>query len=528
MVAFKSPDSPVALRVTDAASFVFEKALQTPQKTWLIDAITGNKLTFGQAYGKIQSFSGGLRRLGLNKWDVVGIYAPNSIVYPLVVLGTINGGFTITTANPQYTADELAYQLQDSKAKVLLTVKDVLDNAWTAAQKCGIPRDRVFVIGEQVEGFPSAERLFSGSAYRAEFSEKEIKERSAYLCYSSGTTGRSKGVETTHYNMVSNILQIAGVEDVTDNDVWLGLLPMYHIYAMNLSVHCTAFKGISLVVLPKFIPELYLESIQKYRVTMLHIVPPIVLFMAKHPVIDKFDLSCVQKIMSGAAPLSGELTQAVKQRLPSHPIVKQGYGMTETTPVVICQRDDGIVDGSIGQLVPNAEARIVDPETGKDLGINQAGELWVRGPMVMKGYLNNEKATKETIDRDGWLHTGDIAVVDKNGHFFIVDRLKELIKYKGLQVPPAELEAKLLAHPKVSDCAVIGVPDERAGEVAMAFIVPAPDVKFNPQEIIEYIAGQVSEHKRLHGGIRVIKEIPKSAAGKILRRQLRDLVRSKL
>ncbi|KAI8904666.1 hypothetical protein EDD86DRAFT_194625 [Gorgonomyces haynaldii] len=518
---FTSPLQDINLPLLDATSFVFEKALQTPQKTWLIDAVTGNKLTFGQAYGKIQSFSGGLRRLGLNKWDVVGIYAPNSIVYPLVVLGTINGGFTITTANPQYTADELAYQLQDSKAKVLLTVKDVLDNAWTAAQKCGIPRDRVFVIGEQVEGFPSAERLFDGITFSATFSKEEIKERSAYLCYSSGTTGRSKGVETTHYNMVSNILQINQVEEVKEDDVWLGLLPMYHIYAMNLSVHCTAFKGISLVVLPKFIPELYLESIQKYRVTMLHIVPPIVLFMAKHPVIDKFDLSCVQKIMSGAAPLSGELTQAVKQRLPSHPIVKQGYGMTETTPVVTYQYDGGIVEGSIGQLVPNAQARIVDPETGNDQGVDEPGELWVRGPMVMKGYLNNEKATKETIDRDGWLHTGDIAVVDKNGHFFIVDRLKELIKYKGLQVPPAELEAKLLAHPKVSDCAVIGVPDERAGELPRAFVVLKAGEELTEQEVQDFIASQVAEYKRLRGGVRFIASIPKSAAGKILRRMLK-------
>lgn len=248
-------------------------------------------------------------------------------------------------------------------------------------------------------------------------------------------------------------------------------------------------------------------------------MPPIVTFLAKHPSVDDYDLSSVTTIISGAAPLGLELTNAVWKRLPKVAVVGQGYGLTETSPaVMLCPRED-CTPGAVGVMLPNIEGKVVDVQTGQPLGPNQNGEVCVRGPVVMKGYLNNPKATEECITPDGWFHTGDIGYYDEEGHFFIVDRLKELIKYKGFQVPPAELEALLHTHPNVLDVAVVGIPDEEAGELPKAFIVPKGDI--TEREIIEYVADRVSPHKKLRGGVEFIEQIPKTASGKILKRELK-------
>jgi acyl-CoA synthetase (AMP-forming)/AMP-acid ligase II len=280
---------------------------------------------------------------------------------------------------------------------------------------------------------------------------------------------------------------------------------------MNLSLR----NGVPVVTMPRFDLDQFLGLIEEHRVTVANVVPPIALALAKHPAVDGADLSSLRMVLSGAAPLGAELSVAVAERIGAPTV--QGYGMTETSPVThVCPIEPELSKpGTIGMPVPGTECRLVDSETREDA---ERGELWVRGPQVMTGYLNNESATKATIDADGWLHTGDIAEVDEDGYFTIVDRLKELIKYKGFQVPPAELEAILITHPAVADCAVIGVPDEEAGELPKAFVVCAGEV--SDDEIMDYVADKVSPQKKIRL-IERIEEIPKSASGKILRRQLK-------
>jgi acyl-CoA synthetase (AMP-forming)/AMP-acid ligase II len=248
-------------------------------------------------------------------------------------------------------------------------------------------------------------------------------------------------------------------------------------------------------------------------------VPPVVLALAKHPLVDEYDLSSIVQIFSGAAPLGAELAAEASKRVGCE--VVQGYGMTELSPVSHCTVEGDFRPGTSGVTVPNTESRIVDPATGEDQDIGGEGELLVRGPQVMKGYLNNEEATRITIDDDGWLHTGDVAIVDEHHHVSIVDRVKELIKYKGFQVPPAELEALLIAHPKIADVAVVGVPDDEAGEIPKAFVVTAAGQEITVDEIQSYVSEHVASYKQ----VRIVEftdAIPKSPSGKILRRMLRD------
>jgi acyl-CoA synthetase (AMP-forming)/AMP-acid ligase II len=284
---------------------------------------------------------------------------------------------------------------------------------------------------------------------------------------------------------------------------------------MNLGLR----NGATIVTMPRFDLAQFLELIERHGVTVGFVVPPIALALARHPAIDDADLSSLRFLMCGAAPLGPELTEAVEARLGC--LVVQGYGMTETSPVTHTIPIDPERNraGTVGPPLRGTECRLVDPESGEDVAAGERGELWIRGPQVMRGYLNNEEATAATIDADGWLHTGDVGVMDEAGYYSIVDRLKELIKYKGFQVPPAELEALLLTHPAVADAAVIGVPDEEAGELPKAFVVVAAGEELDHDELMGWVGERVAPQKR----IRLVEEIeavPKSASGKILRREL--------
>ncbi|KAJ3194448.1 hypothetical protein HK101_002663 [Irineochytrium annulatum] len=293
------------------------------------------------------------------------------------------------------------------------------------------------------------------------------------------------------------------------------------MYGLNLSLHTAPAVCITVVVVSKFELEPFLKTLSKYRVTMAHIVPPIVVALAKHPIVDSYDLKSLKYLFSGAAPLGVELSEEVSKRLDV--VVLQGYGMTELSPTATLTTSKRNKYGSAGFLLPNMQARLVNPVTGRDVGVGAEGELWLKGPNVMLGYHGNKKATAETIVKGGWLRTGDVAVVDKEGFYYIVDRIKELIKYKGLQVAPAELESYLLAHPSLADAAVIPTPDERAGELPRAYVVLKPGQKATEKEIQDFIQKKVSNHKWLRGGVAFIDAIPKSPSGKILRRVLRDM-----
>ncbi len=391
-----------------------------------------------------------------------------------------------------------------------------LEAALEAAEHAGIG-DQVYVLGEADGGTPFAELL--GDPAAAPEVEIDPDNDLAALPYSSGTTGLPKGVMLTHLNLVSNLVQLQDSFEIKQDDVLVGCLPFFHIYGMTVIMNQGLHAGATIVTMPRFDLDQFLGLIETHGVTRAYVVPPIALALAKHPAVDGRDLSSLMTVMSGAAPLGAELAERVAERLDCKVI--QGYGLTETSPVTHVVRPDGEnKPGTIGPPLANTECRLVDPESGEEVAPGERGELWIRGPQVMRGYLNNDEATAATVDAEGWLHTGDIAVVDDDGFFEIVDRLKELIKYKGFQVAPAELEALMITHPEVADVAVIGVPDEEAGELPKAFVVAARD-DLDSDQLMDWVAGQVSPQKKIRQ-VEVIEEIPKSPSGKILRRVLRD------
>jgi acyl-CoA synthetase (AMP-forming)/AMP-acid ligase II len=516
---FRSPYPDVSIPQVPLYDFIFEHAEKNADVAAFIDGPSGRTLTYRQLVGAIRKCATGLAKKGFKKGDVFAIYSPNLMEYGIAwhavaMLGGIN-----TTVNPLYTVDELTFQLKDSGAKYLLTIPPFLDKATDAARRANLRE--VFVFGEGPGATPFAALLDNdGDAPKADI---DPRKDLVALPYSSGTTGLPKGVMLTHHNLVSNIAQCEPVGAVPENETLVGILPFFHIYGMVVILGNTVRNGATVVTMPRFDLEGFLRTIHDHRVTRAYVVPPIALALAKHPLVDRFDLSSLELVFSGAAPLGEELERACAERLGCR--VAQGYGMTESSPVSHSIPHPGgkVKPGSIGPVLPNMQCRIVDVDTGEDAAPGERGELWMRGPNVMAGYLNNEEATRATVDEDGWLHTGDVAIVDDDGYFAIVDRVKELIKFKGFQVPPAELEALLITHPQVADVAVIGVEDEEAGEIPKAFVVLAGEV--TPDELMAFVGERVSSYKRVRA-CEVVEEIPKSASGKILRRVLKERERA--
>ena len=527
----KSPYPDVAIPDVDFASFILSESrvARSKDKPALIDGPTGAVITHGELARQSIALANGLYQLGLAPGDVIAIYSPNHIEYALALLAAMRIGVIVTTANPTYTAEELVFQLTDSRARLLITIPDVLANAEIAVKQCPLVR-HVYLFGSLGAGGRAPLRTLH--RYSLDFPRSPMfrPTDTAVICYSSGTTGRPKGVELTHRNLVSNIvcMHAQDVPYLRPSEVFLGVLPMFHCYCLVVVLFYSLWLDSAIVVMPRFDLSHMLSHIERYKVSWLHIVPPIVIGLAKSPLVEGRDLSSVRIVFSGAAPLGADVEEAARKRLPAQVVVKQGYGMTELSPLSHVNPSGKVRGGTIGVLIPNEEALIVDPDTGAPLPPGSEGELWVRGPNVMKGYLNNAAATAATIvSGEGWLRTGDIARVDADGYFSITDRLKELIKYKGLQVAPAELEAVLLTHPGVADAAVIPVPDVEAGELPRAYVVlkqaggKAEEDKA-AKDIAAFVEKKVAPHKKLRGGVVVIKEIPKSASGKILRRVLRD------
>jgi acyl-CoA synthetase (AMP-forming)/AMP-acid ligase II len=499
----------------DVTSFVLDRATELGDKPALIDGPSGRTVTYAELEGATRALAAGLAARGFGQGDALAIYMPNLPEYAVAFHGVARAGGRATTVNPLYTARELEHQLRDSAAKILLTVPPFLDVAREAAAAAGVAD--VFVVGEAEGATPVTELM--GDPDAAPDVAIDPRRDLAVLPYSSGTTGLPKGVMLTHSNLVANMLQIQDGFPISDEDVLIGVLPFFHIYGQTVIMNQGLWQGATIVTMPRFDLEQFLGLIEEHGVTRAYVVPPIALALAKHPAVEGRDLSSIEVIMSGAAPLGADLAGQVADRVACKMI--QGYGLTETSPVTHVIRPHGENrPGSIGRPLAGTECRVVDPETGVDVAEGERGELWVRGPQVMAGYLNNEEATAATIDADGWLHTGDIAVRDADGFYEIVDRLKELIKYKGFQVPPAELEALLITHPDVADVAVIGVPDEDCGELPKAFVVPAGD-SLDVDGLIGFVAERVSPQKHVRL-IEEIDEIPKSPSGKILRRVLKD------
>lgn len=514
-IVFKSPHPDVEIGTESVTATVFATARELGNKPFLIDGTSGEVLTYADAIDGTYRVAGGLVHAGLKKGSVVAIMAANSPDYALAFHGVLTAGSIVTTINPTYTVDEIVHQLRDSGAKVIICGSMFAENAVAAAADCDV--EKIFTFGA-VDGLTAFDSLKASDPITAP-AEIDAVNDIAVVPYSSGTTGLSKGVELTHFNLVANLAQFHPMLGGSDDAVAVAVLPFFHIYGMQILLNGIAFGGLTAVTMPRFDLVHFLEILQDYKVTHAYVVPPIILALAKHPIVSDYDLSALVRVFSGAAPLGAELADEASRRIDAE--VVQGYGLTEVSPVSHGTFPGDYRAGSIGTLIPNTEARIVDPETGEDCGIDTDGELWLRGPQVMKGYLNNPEATAGCIDGDGWFHTGDIARVDEHDHFYIVDRLKELIKYKGFQVPPAELEALLLSHPEVADAAVVPVPDVEAGELPKAFIVRAPKSEISGEAIMAYVSDKVATYKQIRI-VEFIDEIPKSASGKILRRLLRN------
>jgi 4-coumarate--CoA ligase len=510
-VIHTSPFPDVEIPDTSLVSFVLRHAARLADKPALIEGPSGRTLTYGEFANAVQSFAGGLAARGFGKGDVLAIMAPNIPEYAVVFHGTAWAGGTVTTINPTYSAGEVRHQLDDSGATLLVTVGAFVETAALAAQ--GTQVTDIFTM-DASEGRAISELMGTPMTEPIETGPDDV----VCMPYSSGTTGLSKGVMLTHRNLVANLLQTEPVVPVREGEVVLTFLPFFHIYGMQVLMNATLASGGTVVTMPRFDLEQFLSLAERYRINRAFVVPPVVLALTRHPSVDNFDLSHLTSVFSGAAPLGEELAIEAGQRLGAQII--QGYGMTELSPVSHAVPMGEYKPGSVGFLVPSTEARIVDPDSGEDVEIGEDGEIWIRGPQVMAGYLNNPEATATTIDSDGWLHTGDLGHVSADRHFTIVDRLKELIKVKGFQVPPAELEALLVTHEGIADAAVIGIPDDEAGELPKAFITLKPGHEADEQGIKDFVAQQVASYKRLRF-VEFVDKIPKSASGKILRRVLR-------
>jgi acyl-CoA synthetase (AMP-forming)/AMP-acid ligase II len=512
---FTSDLPPVDTPTTPIWQTVLAGAAERGDHPALVDGATGQTIGYAQLAHMVERMAAGFAGIGVKPGDVVALHSPNTVLYPVVFYAASRAGATVTTLNALTTAKDMAGQLADSGATLVVTVGALLPVALEAAG------ERPVWTCDRVEGHPCVQDLL-GSTGPVPDVPVDAAEDVAVLPYSSGTTSLPKGVMLTHASIGVNLRQVAALRSMTPRDRVIAILPFFHIYGMTALMNLPLQAGATVVVLPRFDLAQFLSVLEQQRITKVFVAPPVVLAFAKHPAVEGHDLSAVDGVVSAAAPLDAELAAAAGARL-GVPIT-QAYGMTELSPgthLVPIGREQDAPPGTVGQLVPSTEARLVSVETGEDVGIGEEGEIWIRGPQRMKGYFGRPEETDTMIDADGWLHTGDIGAVDADGWWFVVDRVKELIKYKGYQVAPAELEAVLLTSPDIADAAVIGVYDERGDEVPKAFVVRAPGSTATEDDVLAFVAEHTAPYKRVRR-LEFIDAVPKSASGKILRRELRD------
>ncbi|XP_044255600.1 probable 4-coumarate--CoA ligase 1 [Tribolium madens] len=505
-----------------------EKWIEEPATTC---GISGRSYSYGMLRMLINRCAQSLLgHCGMKPREVVGLLLPNIPEYAVVCHGAIEAGLVVTFVNPLYTPDEIKRQFENAGVKMIVTVPLLLEVALTIAPQLQEYRTTICIGGEDdlAKNVNSLQSLLM-AGHEAELPGINPREI-AILPYSSGTTGLPKGVMLSHHNLVANLVQgeHPALEDLETKDgkkhTVLTVLPFFHIYGFNGILNLCLKHGSHIVTIPRFTPEDYLKTLVKYKPSFIFVVPSLLLFLASHPAVTKEHLSSIEAVQSGAAPLTEGLLQKFRQKVGRDDIlIRQGYGMTESSPVTFCmpKLTPPSKIGTIGLPYPGTEAKIISLSTGEPLGTHKSGELLVRGPQVMMGYLNNEQATAETVDEEGWLHTGDVAYYDEDCYFYIVDRCKELIKVKGNQVSPTELENLLLEMPGVADCAVVGIPDALAGEVPRAFVVRQPGSSLSEDDILLYINPKVAHYKKIAGGVKFVDSIPRNPSGKILRNELK-------
>ncbi|KAJ8083729.1 hypothetical protein PM082_002495 [Marasmius tenuissimus] len=517
--------------------FKFPQRPYRPQHVpWLIEDHSGRKIHFQELRRRTRGLANAFKlRWNIKEDDVVCIFSPNDVEYPVTIWATHTLGAIVTLANPAYTAEELEYQLITTKAKLLVVHSAFLQTAASAAKRAGLSDDRIIVIpgsGTGIDNTTTDQLAAFGASQPEVFRERklhpgEAKTKRAFLSFSSGTTGKPKAVEISHYSVIANVIQMAvhskiltqGNESFLPGGVVGAILPFFHIYGLVVQVHFSLFCGLTLAVMPKFSFSEYLRSVDRYKISHLFVVPPQVVLMCKQQaIVRQFDFSHVKYVMCGAAPLSADLVQQLAELFPNA-CIGQGYGLTETCTTVAMPPPNQKVatSGSAGMLLAGIRGRVVKAD-GTLAREGEQGELVVTGPSMALGYLNNPEATKETFV-DGWVHTGDEVII-KKGEVFVVDRLKEIIKVKGFQVAPAELEGHLLTHSAVSDACVVGIPHEYKGEVPLAYVVVneklASNVKSSFEEtkklkteIMKHVSDHKTDYKWL-ADVQFIDAIPKN------------------
>ncbi|KAL4904351.1 hypothetical protein BDW74DRAFT_185650 [Aspergillus multicolor] len=487
-----------------------------------------------------------IKEYGLEPGHTVALFSPNTIWYPVAMLAVVRAGGVISGASPAYNVEEMIYALKTANAKFLMTVPSSMDVAIPAARSAGIPRERIFLLEGRKDGYVSVQTLVDrGRGYGLEgqvvpYSLPEGKTNRdvcGFLSFSSGTTGLPKAVMIAHHNVIAQCMQIIQLTQKETNKS-LAVLPLFHITGLVHQMHLPIIRNSTVYMLPSFTMKSMLDTIVEYRIEEILSVPPIIIRLLQDPIVLNYDLSHVRRFSSGAAPISGEILQKLQARFPWTGF-KQGYGMTESCSCITAhppERQSYEYAQRGGMIVANTQVKIIHTETGKEVGYEEEGEILARGPQIVMGYLNNEKATKETFDEEGWLHTGDVGYMDREGFIVITDRIKEMIKVKGIAVSPAEIEDLLLGHPAVDDVGVTSVVDEYAGEKPKAYVVLKEPVKGRlaseegvqevGKELIEYVKAKKVRHKWIVE-VEFLDEVPKSASGKILRRMLRDRERNK-
>ncbi|KAM3297570.1 hypothetical protein ACQJBY_039466 [Aegilops geniculata] len=520
------PDIEIPAHLT-LQDYCFERLPEVAARPCLIDGQTGAVHTYADVERLSRRCAAGLRRLGVGKGDVVMNLLRNCPEFAFVFLGAARLGAATTTANPFCTPHEIHRQASAAGARLIVTEACAVDKVRAFAAERGIPVVTVDGPASDDGGcLAFDDALLPAQPLAAD--EQVDPDDVVALPYSSGTTGLPKGVMLTHRSLVTSVAQQVDGENPNlyfgPNDVLLCVLPLFHIYSLNSVLLAGLRAGCAIVIMRKFDHGALVSLVRAHAVTVAPFVPPIVVEIAKSDRVTAADLASIRMVMSGAAPMGKDLQDAFMTKIPNA-VLGQGYGMTEAGPVLsmclaFAKEPFGVKSGSCGTVVRNAELKIVDPDTGASLGRNLPGEICIRGNQIMKGYLNDPEATKNTIDKDGWLHTGDIGYVDDDDEIFIVDRLKEIIKYKGFQVPPAELEALLITHAEIKDAAVVSMQDELTGEIPVAFIVRIEGSEISESEIKQFVAKEVVFYKRIHK-VFFADSVPKSPAGKILRKDLR-------
>ncbi|MCJ1275348.1 hypothetical protein MMC21_003150 [Puttea exsequens] len=518
----------------DAPSSVFRK-YPTSELRGYSNAITGDRIDYAQVREATTYLSTALvKKYGLKEGHSVALFSPNNIWYPVAMLGALRAGGIVSGASPAYNIEEMTYALKKAGSEYLMTITSSMDIAAAAAENAGIPKERIFLLEGEMEGFTTMKELLEiGKSYGAEgqassfkiHKGKKNKDVCAFLSFSSGTTGLPKAVMIAHQNVIAQVLQ---VQKITPPDLRkvLAVLPVFHITGLVHALHLPITINAEVYMLPAFTMKDMLDTVVKHQLQELLVVPPILIRLVRDSLVDKYDLSCMRRFSTGAAPLSEEILHLLQRKFPQTKF-KQAYGMTESCSCITAhppEKYDYKYGHTVGTICASTEVKVIDLD-GNELGPNEPGEILTRGPQITMGYLDNPKATADTFDNYGWLHTGDQGIIDDEGMLTITDRIKEMIKVKGIGVAPAELEDLLLGHPGIEDVAVMGISDDYSGEVPKAFVVLKGGAHGSPEmekELRKYVKERKVRHKWIDGGVEFVDAIPKSASGKILRRVLRD------